>query len=276
MGRPGYRQGPQPPRQRRGGCGAGLIIAIIAIVGYMGSSQKNVVTGETQRVNLSPQQEVALGLQAVPEMAAQYGGTVQSGPDAERVKQVGYTLVHNTIAKDAPYDFDFHLLADTQTVNAFALPGGQIFITRALYRQLESEGQLAGVLAHEVGHVIERHGAEHMAKQQLTQGLTAAVATASDNPNSAVLAQAIGSMLNMKYGRDDELESDEWGVELTAAAGYDPRSLIGVMQILERASGGSRQPEFMSSHPNPGNRIESIKANIQRLYPNGVPPGLRP
>jgi beta-barrel assembly-enhancing protease len=276
MGRPGYRQGPQPPRQQRGGCGAGLVIAIIAIVGYMGSSQKNSVTGETQRVNLSPQQEIALGLQAVPEMTAQYGGEIQSGPDADRVKQVGYVLVHNTIAKDAPYEFNFHLLADPKTINAFALPGGQIFITRALYSQLETEGQLAGVLGHEVGHVIERHSAQQMAKQQLTQGLTTAVATASDNPGSTVLAQAIGSMLNMKYGRQDELESDEWGVQLTAEAGYDPRAMIGVMQILEKSTGGSRQPEFMSTHPNPGNRIEHIKSDIKSHFPNGVPSGLRP
>lgn len=276
MGRPGYRQGPQPPQQRRGRCGAGLIIAVIAIIGYMGSSQKNPVTGESQRVSLSPQQEIALGLHAAPEMAAQFGGVVQTGPDADKVKEVGNILVHNTVAKDAPYEFDFHLLADSKTVNAFALPGGQIFITRALFSQLETEGQLAGVLAHEVGHVIERHGAEHMAKQQLTQGLTTAVATASDNPGSAVLAQAVGSMLNMKYGRQDELESDEWGIRLTVEAGYDPRAMIGVMQILERATGGSKQPEFMSTHPNPGNRIEHIKSNIENAFPNGLPSGLRP
>ena len=277
MGRHGYRQGPQPPRRRQGGgCGAGLVIAIIAIVGYYASSQTNPVTGETQRVNLSPDQEIALGLQAAPQMAAQHGGAVQSGPDADKVRRVGNQIVHNSVAKNSPYQFDFHLLADPQTINAFALPGGQIFITRALYNRLETEGQLAGVLGHEVGHVIERHGAEHMAKQQLTQGLVGAAAAASDNPNSAVIAQAIGSMLNMKYGRDDELESDEWGLQLMAESGYDPRAMVGVMKILASASGGSRQPEFMSTHPNPHNRIEKIEANINRLFPNGVPKDLRP
>lgn len=276
MGRPGYRQGPQPRNQRKGSPLIGLVIAIIAIVGYLGSSQSNPVTGESQRVNITADQEIALGLQAAPHMAAQHGGAVTAGPDVDLVKRVGQLLAHNTVAKKAPYEFEFHLLADSKTVNAFALPGGQIFITRALFNQLETEGQLAGVLGHEIGHVIERHGAEHMAKQQLTTGLTTAVATASESAAAAAVSQAIGSMLNMKYGREDELESDEWGIQLMVEGGYDPNSLIGVMQILERASGGSRQPEFSSTHPSPENRIERIKANINRAYPNGLPAGLRP
>lgn len=253
----------------------GLMMAVMAFLGYCGSSQTNPVTGEEQRVSLSPDQEIALGLQAAPEMAAQHGGVVESGPEAEAVRTVGHHLVHNSVAKKAPYQFEFHLLADTKTVNAFALPGGQVFITRALLGRLQTEGQLAGVLGHEIGHVIERHGAEHMAKQQLTQGLVGAVATASENPNSAAIAQAVGSMLNMKYGRDDELESDEWGIQIMAESGYDPRSLIGVMEILAQASGGKAPPEFMSTHPSPDNRIGKIKENIQTVFPNGVPPGLR-
>lgn len=276
MGRPGYRQGPQPVRQGRGSCLMGLIVAGITIFGYFASSQTNPVTGESQHVSLSPEQEIALGLQAAPEMAARHGGEVLTGPEADVVHRVGNMIVHNTVAKNSPYRFEFHLLADNQTINAFALPGGQIFITRALLRRLETEGQLAGVLGHEVGHVIERHGAQQMAKQQLSQGLSTAVATASDNPNSAVLAQAVGQMLTMKYGREDELESDRWGVRLTAEAGYDPRAMIGVMQILQKAAGGSRQPEFMSTHPNPGNRIEKIEAEIKAQFPEGLPPGLRP
>lgn len=276
MGRPGYRQGPQPVRQGRGSCLMGLIVAGFAIFGYFASSQTNPVTGESQHVSLSPEQEITLGLQAAPEMAAQHGGEVLTGPEADAVHRVGNLIVHNTVAKNSPYRFEFHLLADNQTINAFALPGGQVFITRALLGRLETEGQLAGVLGHEVGHVIERHGAQQMAKQQLSQGLSTAVAAASDNPNSAVLAQAVGQMLNMKYGREDELESDRWGVRLTAEAGYDPRAMIGVMQILEKATGGSRQPEFMSTHPNPGNRIEKIEDEIRAQFPEGLPPGLRP
>ncbi len=166
------------------------------------------------------------------------------------------------------WQFDFHVLNDRNTVNAFALPGGQIFITAALLQRLKSEGQLAGVLGHEIGHVVERHGAEHMAKQQLTQGLTGAAVIASGDYRTAQMAQVIGGLINMRFGpADDELESDKWGVALMAKAGYDPRSLIGVMKILKEASGGGSQPEFFSTHPNPENRIEKIEAEIKSAFP---------
>jgi predicted Zn-dependent protease len=186
------------------------------------------------------------------------------------------------LGKDTPYQFDFHLLADPQTINAFALPGGQIFITEALYRRLETDGQLAGVLGHEIGHVIERHSAQQMAKAQLTQGLTGAAVMATYDPSrpetqsTAAVAAMIGQLLNLKYGRGDEIESDKWGVQLMAAAGYDPHAQIRVMEILREAGKGPRQPEFMSTHPDPGNRIERIREYIAILFPNGVPSDLKP
>lgn len=270
-----YPDGYGPRRRRKPSMLIGLAVAVIAVMGYFGSAQKNVVTGEKQHLSLTSEQEIALGLQAVPQMAAMHGGTVESGREAELVRMVGEHIVRSSVAKQAPAEFEFHLLADTQTINAFALPGGQVFITRALLRRLETEGQLAGVLGHEIGHVIERHGAEHMAKQNLTQGLTAAAVLATDSENSGAVAQMIGSMLNMRYGRQDELESDSWGVRLTVSSGYDPRSMVRVMEILDEASGGGRPPEFMSTHPDPGNRIERINEEIERQFPDGLPSGLR-
>src|SRR5690606_24094221 len=196
------------------------------------------------------------------------------------VDRVGRRLVDATVAADSPYQFDFHLLADPATVNAFALPGGQIFITAALYERLETEGQLAAVLGHEIGHVIERHGAERIAQMQLTQGLTGAAVLAAydpENPSSAgsaVVAQLIGQLVNLRYGRDDELESDHWGVRILAEAGYDPRAMIRVMEILAEAAGPTQMPEFFSTHPNPDNRIGRIQEAISRQFPNGVPDGL--
>jgi len=105
-------------------------------------------------------------------MAAQFGGLGPSASDQQRVQQIGAVLVQKTPAHTTPYEFAHHLLADTQTVNAFALPGGQVFITRALYALLKSDAELAGVLGHETGHVVARHSAEQIAKAQLTQGLT--------------------------------------------------------------------------------------------------------
>ncbi len=211
-------------------------------------------------------------------MAQQFGGLHHDTQARQLVSAVGQQLVA-TLPPEAPrYPFEFHLLADPKTVNAFALPGGQIFITAALLERLETRGQLAGVLGHEIGHVLGRHSAEQMAKAQLTQGLVgAATVGASDyaNPRATQqIAGMVGNMVMLKYGRGDELESDKLGLRFMYAAGYDPRSLIQVMEILREASGGSKQPEFMSSHPDPGNRIEHIQQEIQALFPGGVPEGL--
>ncbi|QCR21673.1 M48 family metalloprotease [Pontibacter sp. SGAir0037] len=259
---------------------AALLIAAVSLVSYWCNRQENEFTGETQHVDMTVEQEIALGLQAAPEMASQYGGMHPDQEAAAEVKAIGQRLVKSTKASQTPYQFDFHLLADESTVNAFALPGGQIFITAGLLKRLNSEAQLAGVLGHEIGHVVARHSAEQLAKAKLTQGLTGAAAIATydpDNPSSrsgAIVAAMIGQLMNMRYGRQDELESDRLAVQLTGASGYDPRAMVEVMRILEEASGGSRGPEFTQTHPNPGNRIAEIEQAIQQEYPNGLPAGL--
>jgi predicted Zn-dependent protease len=136
-------------------------------------------------------------------------------------------------------------------------------------------------LGHEITHVVGRHSAEQIAKAQLTQGLSgAAVIAASDpdNPNSsqhaAAVAAVVGQLINTKYGRDDELEADRLGVRFMADAGYDPRSMIRVMEILAEAHQGGGPPEFFSTHPNPENRIQKIQEAIQAEFPEGVPEGL--
>jgi predicted Zn-dependent protease len=205
------------------------------------------------------------------------GGEVsQSDPRAQLVSSVGQKLV--SVIGPTPWRFQFHLLRDPQTVNAFALPGGQIFITVALLEKLENEAQLAGVLGHEIGHVIERHSTKQMAKNSLGQSLVTAVAVGTSDRNDGMMAtyaaQYANQLLQLKYGRGDELQSDNHGVTYMAQAGYDPRQMIGVMEILKRASGGSRVPEFASTHPDPGNRAEQIKEQIQGQWPQGVPSSL--
>jgi beta-barrel assembly-enhancing protease len=258
-----------------------LVMAAFALFSYFGSKVYNPVTEEDQYISITQEQEIALGLQSRPEMIQQFDGLDPDNQAQQLVDIIGQELVSSSLASQADYPFEFHLLADPETVNAFALPGGQIFITRALLERLETEGQLAGVLAHEIVHVIGRHSAENIAEMQLTQGLTGAVILATydpDNPSSQRTAQVallIGQLVNMKFGRDDELESDNLGVKIMAQTGYDPRALVDVMRILDEASSGSRPPEFFSTHPNPENRIAAIQAAIEEYYPNGVPDGLR-
>ena len=250
------------------------LIALFALVSYFGSSSINPLTGEKQRVAMTPEQEVALGLKTAPQMAAQMGGLSQNPKARELVQRVGAKLVRESFAAKSAYKFSFHVLADRKTVNAFALPGGPIFITEGLLGRLRTEGELAGVLGHEIGHVIARHSSERIAKQQLTQQLIGAVVVGTGDYTSAQLAQLAGSMINMKYGREDELESDALGVRIAFEAGYDPRAMAGVMEILAKASGGSQQPEFASTHPAPENRQARIREEIAKRFPSGVPDGL--
>jgi len=261
-----------------------LLVAAFAIFGYFANTETNPVTGEKQRVGMNVDQERALGLQAAPEMAAQMGGVVDPGdPEAQMVAAVGRKLVASGLAARSPYadNFHFHLLADPETVNAFALPGGQVFITEALMKLLQTDGELAGVLSHEIFHVVGRHSAEQAARAQLSDGLTGAAVMATYDPNdpsstgSAQVAQLIGQMVNMSYGRDDELESDNQGVHYMAQSGYDPRAMVSVMQKLEQASNGQEPPEFFSTHPSPERRIEQIQAQIGKEFPNGVPDNLK-
>lgn len=250
----------------------------MGVIGYFGKSSINPVTGEKQHVSLTADQEVALGLQAAPQMAEQFGGLDPDEKAQGLVKHVGQKLIATGPGAKTQYRFNFYLLRDPQTVNAFALPGGPIFITRALFDRLQNEAQLSGVLGHEVGHVLERHSAEHMARSQLAQSVVGAAGVAASDEQGrgqmAYMAAAFAAqMAQLKYGRNDELEADRWGVKNMAGSGYDPREMIEVMEILKQSSKG-RQPEFMSSHPDPGNREEALQAEIQKDFPNGVPSDL--
>ena len=249
-----------------------LLVALFGLFRYFSSSSTNEVTGEVQRVSITPQQEVALGLQSAPQMLEQFGGEVDPAhPVSRYVEAVGQRIVHETAARATPYRFDFHVLRDPETVNAFALPGGPVSVTVGLLRRITSEAELAAVLGHEIGHVVARHGAEHLAKQQLSQTLAGAGVIAAydpDNPRgtaaNAAVAAAIAQVVNMKFGRDDELQSDSLGVLFMGHAGYDPHGMLGLMQVLAKSGGGRRAPEFFSTHPNPENRLQRIQAQIEQ------------
>jgi predicted Zn-dependent protease len=261
-------------RRNSAGCGARLFIALIlalfAIGSYYFGTEKyhNPVTGREQRVALSPKEEIALGLNSAPEMARQHGGLHSDRQLRDLVNRVGARLVQsNPELNQSPYAFNFHLLADSQTVNAFALPGGQIFITYGLLKLLKSEDEIAGVLGHEAGHVVGRHSNEQMAKAQLSQGLVGAVVMAGGEEYGATagqIAQFVSQLKNTAYSRGDEIESDVLGVRFLRKAGYDPKAMIAVMEVLREAAGGRAPPEFLSTHPDPGHRIERIEQEIAK------------
>ena len=241
----------------------GAAIVIFAVFRYCSNAEENPYTGKTQHISLTEDEEIAIGLQSAPQMAQQHGGLHPNNNYQAFVDQVGRKLVDNTIARETGYKYEFHLLADEQTINAFALPGGQVFITYALFSKLNTEDQLAGILGHEIGHVIGRHSAARIEKQKLSQGILNGVAVGFD-PNTAQGAAAIANVINMKYGREDELESDDLGVRFMMKAGYNPEEMIEVMKILKEAAGPNRVPEFQSTHPDPENRMEKIRESIEK------------
>ncbi|MFT7899341.1 M48 family metalloprotease [Tenacibaculum ascidiaceicola] len=239
----------------------GIAIVAFAYLRKCSQQEVNPYTGKTQAVSLSTEQEVAIGLQQAPIMTQQHGGLYPNENAQILVDKVGAKLVNNTVAKKSGYQFDFHLLRDEKTINAFALPGGQVFITHALFTQLKNEDQLAGVLGHEIGHVLGKHSNERITDANFWKLLTMGASVGAD---LGQLANSIGQQTLLKNGRGDELESDELGVKLMIDAGYNPENLIGVMEILKAAAGPNRVPEFQSTHPDPENRIEKIKEAIRK------------
>ena len=253
--------------QRGGGSGIrlilGVVIAIISIVSYVASRSYNPVTGENQYLSLTPDQEIALGLQSAPEMIQEFGGLSPDQNAQTTVDNIGFNIVNKSVARTTPWQFEYSVLADQQTVNAFALPGGQVFITEALLSQLTTQDEIAGVLAHETIHVLARHSAQQIASSDLTNGLVGAVGVASGDASTAQTAAVIGQLIGLRYSRDDETQADTLGVCLMIASGYNPQGMVEVMQVLQNASGGSSQPEFLETHPNPANRIVQIQNAIQ-------------
>ena len=240
----------------------GLAIVGFAFLKKCNQQQKNPYTGRTQTITMTPDQEIAIGLQSAPQMAQQHGGLHPDSRYQAMVDNVGNKLVNSSVARDTPYKYEFHLLNDPNAINAFALPGGQIFITYALFSKLENEDQLAGVLGHEIGHVLGKHSAERIGETEFWRTVSTGASVGADMGG---LVSGIGQQTLLKNGRGDELESDELGVQFMIDAGYNPEALIGVMQILKAAAGPNRVPEFQSTHPDPENRIEKIKEAIRKI-----------
>jgi predicted Zn-dependent protease len=182
------------------------------------------------------------------------------------MQQFGERLAATTVKPDLPWTFR---VLDDHVVNAFALPGGFNYVTRGILAHMNSEAQLAAVVGHEIGHVTARHSAAQMSRAQLAQvGLVAGVILAPQLADFAGAASAGMGLLFLKFGRDDERQSDDLGLQYMVAAGFDPRPAPDVFRMLERVSaaqGGGSTPEWLSTHPNPANRAERLEQAIAEL-----------
>ncbi len=212
------------------------------------------------------QQDVQLGLEASQQVRKQYQA-VQNQFLQNYINRIGQRLAAQPEAKNSGFPFTFTVINDP-TVNAFALPGGPMFIQTGLLKAVDNEAELAGVMGHEMSHVILRHGTNQASKANLIQlpaMLAGAVAGGSMLGSLAQLGIGLGAnSVLLRFSRSAESEADALGSHLMAEAGYDPIQMARFFQKLNE-SGGSRGPQFLSDHPNPGNREKDIEAEVKTL-----------
>lgn len=232
----------------------------------MAACAVNPVTGEREFVLISEQQEIEMGREYSAQVEQQIG-VVQDEELQSYVEAIGMGMARASERPDLPWRFR---VLDDPTPNAFAVPGGFIYVTRGLVGLMGSEAQLASVLGHEIGHVTARHSVSQMSRAQLAQlGLGVGMILLPEDLRA--LGQVAGTglgILFLKYSRDDERQSDRLGFRYALNAGYDVREMADVFASLERASelaDAGSLPTWLSSHPSPPERIESVQARVDTL-----------
>jgi predicted Zn-dependent protease len=239
------------------------VTSLVAI----GSCTINPLTGKRELALIPESQEIEMGKQAAEEVGTTMG-LYENAALSKYVDGLGHQLAAKSERPDLPWTFR---VVDDPVVNAFALPGGPIHVTRGLLAYLTSEAQLVSVMGHEIGHVTAHHAVRQMSKQTLAQaGLAIGMAVSSTVRGLGQLGMGGLNVLFLSYGRDAEREADDLGFRYTVATGYEVRAMPGVFGVLKRVSesdGGDRLPDWLSTHPSPDERIERINAEIESQKP---------
>ena len=238
-----------------------------------GCASHNIVQAPTGRFQLdpafnqyTPQQDIELGQEAAKEVNHAMP-VVSDGDEVTRyVQRLGEQLASHAPG-ETKWPFSFHVV-NVKEINAFALPGGPVYINVGTIRAADDEGQLAGVLAHEISHIVLRHSTQQASKASLAQ-LPLAVLGVAVGQSAAGQAARIGGTLAtqgllLKYSRDAENEADLLGSQIMYDSGYDPYSMVEFFAKLEK-EGGPGVPQFLSDHPNPGNRVENVRQAISKF-----------
>ena len=245
-----------------------ISVAILALL-FIGCS-KAPITGRTQFITVSPQQELALGFQSAKQVLEKE--KVSQDPQKNAmVKRIGQRIAN--VTGQTNYVWEFFVIENDEEANAFCLPGGKVFVYTGLFKYASNDDELAAVMGHEIGHALARHGAERMSAGQLQQMggqvLGAVMQGRGDPQNTAMVMQAfgIGSQLGimLPHSRTQEYEADTIGLVLSAKAGYNPNSALSFWEKF--AKSGKSAPEYLSTHPAPANRIAKIKALLPQLMP---------
>ncbi len=243
------------------------ILALLAGTAAIGCAT-NPATGARQLILVSESQEIAMGRDYDKQVAASIGLYPDSAWQ-QYIQQIGARLAATSERPNLPWTFR---VVDDPVVNAFALPGGFIYVTRGILAHLNSEAELASVVGHEIGHVTARHSVSQMSKQQLAKvGLAVSSIASPEFERYAGLASTALGVLFLKYSRDHESQADHLGLRYMSRGNFDPREMPGVFRMLDRVSaaqGGGRIPEWLATHPNPENRRERIEQEVAALPQN--------
>lgn len=254
----------------------GTMVLVVLMLGgpLLGGCSTNAATGRSQLAMMSREREIAMGEESKAELTAAYGGAYPSGEAQRYLTEIGTSMVAFTEADNPSLPWEFTLL-DSDVINAFALPGGKVFVSRGLIAQLDDEAELACVVGHEIGHVTAEHIDERISRQMIVTGAAVAAGVVAQESDEAWVRQAVPLVVGagaggylLKFGRDQELEADRLGMRYAARAGYDPRGLVGVLEVLKRASeeGGGGQLEIFSTHPDPDRRLRLAGETIEAMY----------
>ena len=280
----GRRQ--QAPARRRGF--NPRILVLLAFIGYgayyyFSNQTVDPVTGETVLIDrsLSVEDEKALGLQAYEEILSTERPVDPDAPISREVREIARRLIARVPEVEAAlaaehgqqptgfsstFEWDVNVIQSEQA-NAFCLPGGKMAVYTGLVPVARNESAMAVVMGHEIAHALLRHGAQRMAQQKLSQvGQMAGAMSGMDPQQQQMVMAAMGYGYLLPYARKHETEADYVGLMLAAAACYDPRESVPLWERMSEASGGQAPPEFQSTHPNPGTRIE----NLQALMPKAL------
>ena len=246
-----------------------IFSALLTICCMAAGCETNPATGDSQFIAVSSEELTKMGEEAKPEMIKEYGGEVRSPELRRYIEQVGNRLARHVEGEYKNTRWEFITL-DSDVINAFALPGGKVFMSRGLLQELKNEAGVAGVLGHEIGHVTGKHIDERISQSMVVEGLASVGgAVAGSEGLAQIIPTVIGGVGQgylLKFGRDQESQADELGLKYMTRAGYDPMGMADVMKVLIAASEGNEQWEILSTHPNPKNRLEAIMQQIEKEY----------
>ena len=222
----------------------------------IGSCSRNPVTGKKEVMLMSSKQERALGEQSDPGIVASFG-SYQNPTMQKFIDEKGQEMAKISHRPSLAYEFK---ILDSPVINAFAVPGGFVYFTRGIMAHFNNEAEFAGVLGHEIGHITARHSAKQYSKSMIAQvGLIVGIVASKEFRQFAQEAQQGVGLLFLKFGRDNESESDRLGVEYSTKIGYDAHHMANFFQTLHRMRGdGETIPTFLSTHPDPLDRYNKV------------------